>query len=126
MIYDLIAPIYDLENQSIDYELWADFFEKQFDKHLTVKPELVLDLGCGTGKMTLTLAKRGYDMTGVDYSSEMLDVARREEAVANAPHPVLWLCQDMREVELYGTVDACVCCLDTMNQIPRTKDIKTI
>ena len=126
MIYDLIAPIYDLENQSIDYELWADFFEKQFDKHLTVKPELVLDLGCGTGKMTLTLAKRGYDMTGVDYSSEMLDVARREETVANAPHPVLWLCQDMREFELYGTVDACVCCLDTMNHITRTKDLKTI
>lgn len=126
MIYDLIAPIYDLENQSIDYELWADFFEKQFDKHLTVKPELVLDLGCGTGKMTLTLAKRGYDMTGVDYSSEMLDVARREETVANAPHPVLWLCQDMREFELYGTVDACVCCLDTINHITRTKDLKTI
>ena len=126
MIYDLIAPIYDIENQSLDYEAWADFFEKQFEKYLPQKPELVLDLGCGTGKMTLTLAKRGYDMTGVDYSPEMLDIARREEALAKAQNKVLWLCQDMREFELYGTVGACVCCLDTVNHITVTRDLKTI
>ncbi len=126
MIYDLIAPIYNIENESLDYELWADFFEQQFEKHLKEKPELILDLGCGTGKMTLTLAKRGYDMTGVDYSPEMLDIARREESVAKAPHSVLWLCQDMSEFELYGTVDVCVCCLDTINHIISTKELKTI
>ena len=107
MIYDLIASIYDTENQQLDYESWADFFEAQFLKHLDKKPELVLDLGCGTGKMTLTLAERGYDMTGVDYSAEMLDIARREESARSLPHPILWLCQDMREFELYGTVGAC-------------------
>ena len=126
MIYDMIAPIYDIENQSIDYEEWADFFEKIFQKYLAEKPTLILDLGCGTGKMTLTLAKRGYDMTGVDYSPEMLDIARGEESLNAFLHPVLWLCQDMREFELYGTVDVCVCCLDTINHITSSRDLKTI
>ena len=126
MIYDLIASIYDTENQNLDYESWADFLEEQFQKHLAQKPELVLDLGCGTGKMTLTLAQRGYDMTGVDYSAEMLDIARREESERALPHPILWLCQDMREFELYGTVGACVCCLDTLNHITVKKDLDTI
>ena len=77
MIYDLIAPIYDKVNGDVDYVAWADFIEKIIAKeYKNGKPELVLDLGCGTGRMTLELAKRGYDMTGVDYSVEMLDIAR--------------------------------------------------
>ncbi len=126
MIYDLIASIYDAENNSIDYESWADFFEQMFRLYMKEKPELVLDLGCGTGKMTLTLARRGYNMTGVDYSPEMLDIAQRDEANLRLEHSVLWLCQDMREFELYGTVDACVCCLDTINHITKSKDLSVI
>ena len=122
----MIASIYNSENQQIDYEVWADFFEEQFQKHLENKPQLVLDLGCGTGRMTLTLAKRGYDMTGVDYSPEMLDIARREEAILNPQNSVLWLCQDIREFELYGTVDVCVCCLDTINHITSKRDLSEI
>ena len=73
MIYDLIAPIYDKVNGDVDYAAWADFIEKIIEKEYKCgKPELVLDLGCGTGRMTLELARRGYDMTGVDYSTEML------------------------------------------------------
>ena len=76
MIYDLLAPFYDAINSELDYCAWADFIEKIVNKESSVRPELVLDLGSGTGRMTLERARRGYDMTGVDYSPEMLGVAR--------------------------------------------------
>ena len=121
MIYDLIAPFYDQINGEIDYSTWADFIEKIFARHLENRPELVLDLGCGTGRMTLELASRGYDMTGVDYSVDMLNVARAEAESAN--RDVLWLCQDMTEFELYGTVGAVVCCLDSLNYLVNDGDL---
>lgn len=121
MIYDLLAPFYDAINAEIDYEKWADFIEEILNKECKIRPELVLDLGCGTGKMTLELARRGYDMTGIDYSPEMLDIAR---SIADEEgHDVLWLCQDMREFELYGTVDAAVCCLDCINHLEDEDDL---
>ena len=122
MIYDLLAPFYDAINAEIDYDKWADFIEKIIKKNSKEKPELVLDLGCGTGKMTLELANRGYDMTGIDYSPEMLDIART--AADEAGHDILWLCQDMREFELYGTVDAAVCCLDCINHLETDEDLE--
>lgn len=122
MIYDLLAPFYDAINAEIDYVKWADFIEKILKKECKARPDLVLDLGCGTGKMTLELARRGYDMTGIDYSPEMLDIART--AAENEGHDVLWLCQDMREFELYGTVDAAVCCLDGINHLEEDGDLE--
>lgn len=121
MIYDLLAPFYDAINAEIDYKKWADFIEKILNKECVSRPELVLDLGCGTGKMTLELARRGYDMTGIDYSPEMLDVAR--SLADEEGHDILWLCQDMREFELYGTVDAAVCCLDCINHLENEEDL---
>ena len=123
MIYDLLAPFYDAINAEIDYKKWADFIEKIFKKECKSTPELVLDLGCGTGKMTLELASRGYDMTGIDYSPEMLDIART--AAEEYGNDILWLCQDMREFELYGTVDAIVCCLDCINHLESAKDLES-
>lgn len=122
MIYDLLAPFYDSINSDLDYKKWADFIEKIFVKEMKCKPELVLDLGCGTGRMTLELSSRGYDMTGVDCSPEMLDIARN--AAEEQGDDVLWLCQDMREFELYGTVDAAVCCLDCINHLISADDLK--
>ncbi len=122
MIYDLLAPIYDVINRDIDYRGWADFIERVLDRECKSRPELVLDLACGTGRMTLELARRGYDMTGIDYSVEMLDVARGEAEREGLD--VLWLCQDMREFELYGTVDAAVSCLDSMNHLTEPSDLR--
>ena len=94
MIYDLLAPVYDEINKDIDYSRWADFIEKIINENSGFQEKnLILDLGCGTGKMTLELARRGYDMTGVDYSTEMLDVAR-SEAEDQGIKIVLWLNQD--------------------------------
>ncbi len=122
MIYDLLAPFYDEINRDIDYVKWADFIEAVIKKEYNGTPELLLDLGCGTGRMTLELAARGYDMTGVDYSPEMLDIAREE--AERQGRDVLWLCQDMREFELYGTVDVAVCCLDGMNHLTSKTDLE--
>ena len=121
MIYDLLAPFYDAINEDIDYGKWADFIEAVFKREMSAPPDLVLDLGCGTGKMTLELARRGYDMTGIDISPEMLDIAHT--AAENEKLDILWLCQDMREFELYGTVDAAVCCLDCINHLQTEQDL---
>lgn len=123
MIYDILAPIYDKINSEIDYSSWADFIEQIIKREYKGSPELVLDLACGTGRMTLELAKRGYDMTGVDYSPEMLDRAREAADTCGLENSVLWLCQDMCSLDLYGTVDVCVCCLDSINHLTSKRDL---
>lgn len=120
--YSAIAGVYDQFNQELDYEAWADFFERCFTRFLTSAPELVLDLACGTGRMTRVLAKRGYDMIGVDGSASMLSQAYEESNGEN----ILYLCQDMRELELYGTVGAVVCCLDSINYLLKDEDVQKV
>ena len=116
--YDALARVYEILNSDIDYSAWADFFERCFDKYLDEKPSLMLDLACGTGTMTRELAKRGYDMIGVDGSVDMLS-----KAYSAGGEGILYLCQDMREFELYGTVDAAVCCLDCINHLENEEDL---
>lgn len=124
MIYDLIAPLYDAVNSEIDYTLWADFIESIIRKeYRSGKPELVLDIGAGTGKMTIELAKRGYDMTAIDSSVEMLDIAKKSAERENVDRNILWLCQDMCEFELYGTVDVAVSCLDCVNHLTDSSSV---
>ena len=121
--YDSIASVYDNINSEIDYSAWADFIEKCFQRYLTVKPELVLDLACGTGSMTLELHTRGYDMIGADISEDMLSQAY-EKAYDREISDVLFLKQDMRTFELYGTVGAVVCCLDSVNYLINDGDLE--
>ncbi len=111
--YSELASVYDALNSEIDYAAWADFIEACFDKYMKEKPSLVLDLACGTGIMTCELAERGYDMIGADLSEEMLAVACERSAGKS----VLFLRQDMRNFELYGTVGAVVSCLDSVNYL---------
>ena len=121
--YGAIAGVYDRLNADIDYKKWADFFEACFDKYLETRPEIILDLACGTGTMTRALALRGYDMIGVDGSEDMLSEAYikgDDEGVEG----ILYLCQDMRSFELYGTVGATVCCLDSINYLLTESDIE--
>lgn len=118
--YSAIFDIYDKLNADINYEAWADFVEANFDRYLEERPELVLDLACGTGSMTLALAKRGYDMIGVDGSEEMLGVAFERGMGAGC----LFLLQDMRSFELYGTVGAVTCCLDSVNYLVDDGDLE--
>ena len=121
--YDSIASVYDNINSEIDYSAWADFIEKCFCKYLPRKPELLLDLACGTGSMTLELASRGYDMIGADLSEDMLSEAY-EKAYGKGLESVLFLRQDMRNFELYGTVGAITCCLDSVNYLIEDGDVE--
>ncbi len=119
--YHAIADIYDQWNSEIDYAAWADFIEACFARFSATRPELVLDLACGTGSMTAELASRGYDMIGVDGSEEMLAVAYDrglpEDGEVDLSTRPMYLLQDMRCFELYGTVGATVCCLDSINYL---------
>lgn len=115
--YLALASVYDKLNEEIDYKKWADFFEICFERYGVRKPEIVLDLACGTGRMTCEMAKRGYDMIGVDGSIDMLS-----EAYSKNTEGILYLCQDMRELDLYGTVGATLCCLDSLNYLTEDKD----
>lgn len=112
-MYDEFANIYD-RLQNIDYTSFVDYYEKIFES-FSLKPELVLDLACGTGNVTIPLAERGYDMIGVDMSGEMLNIAADKARAKNLD--ILFLNQDMTEFELYGTVDAIVCSLDGVNYL---------
>jgi len=104
-IYSGFAGVYD-EFMDAPYEDWADYIES-----LWGNPHLVLDLACGTGTMAEILTKRGYDMIGVDISSEMLMVAKQKNP------DILFINQDMRNFELYGSVDAVICLCDSLNYI---------
>ena len=125
--YNAIAEVYDKLNAEIDYTAWADFIEACFDKFLPARPELVLDLACGTGRMTAELARRGYDMIGVDGSEEMLAVAYERSLPEGETDDLsgrpMYLLQDMRRFELYGTVGAIVCCLDSLNYLTGDGDL---
>lgn len=111
--YEELAPYYDSLTTDVSYERFADFYEQIFNRY-AVKPQTVLDLACGTGNMLEILASRGYDMIGLDASSEMLSEAANKD-YTNAPSVPLLINQRMEELELYGTVDAAVCCLDGIN-----------
>jgi SAM-dependent methyltransferase len=121
--YSNLASVYDLLNDEYDYNKYADFLDSEIKENERVKSNLALDLACGTGKITFAMRERGYDMTGVDLSEEMLSYAR-DICYEKEINDILWLCQDMREFELYGTVDACVCCLDSVNYLTKISDVK--
>lgn len=120
--YYSIASVYDNINSEIDYSAWADFIEKCFEKYLVKKPELVLDLACGTGSMTFELHSRGYDLIGADSSENMLSGAY-EKAYEKGISNILFINQDMRDFELYGTVGAICCCLDSVNYLTDNGDL---
>ncbi len=112
--YAYFSAVYDLMMQDVPYEKWMEYVITLFDKY-ELKPETILDLGCGTGTITTMLAKKGYEMIGIDLSEDMLLVAR--EKAAQSGQDILFLCQDMVEMELYGTVDVILSLCDSLNYI---------
>ena len=120
--YLSFAYIYDSLTTDVEYQKRADYLEELFKKHFNGKPELICELGCGTGTMCNILSDRGYDMIGIDMSESMLDVAMQKSVGKN----ILYLNQDMREFELYGTVDVIICLLDSFNYITDIADLEKI
>lgn len=118
--YTSFAQVYDLFMDNVPYEEWGEYLDKLF-KEYGIEDGLLLDLGCGTGKLTRILNEKGYDMIGIDYSYEMLDIAK-----AQSNESILYLMQDMREFELYGTVRGIYSACDCMNYILEEDELREV
>jgi len=115
-MYTDFAGIYDRLMHDLDYKRWTDYLELLFKRN-GASPSLILELGCGTGNFCIELAKRGYEMIGIDSSVDMLSRAKSKSADEGLD--VLYLNQDMTAFELYGTVDAAICLVDSINYVLR-------
>lgn len=112
--YTGFAEFYDLFMDNIPYNEWSEYLISLLKKY-NINDGIVLDIGCGTGNITELLSASGYDMIGIDNSEEMLNAAMEKRY--DSGQDILYLCQDMREFELYGTVAAAVSICDSMNYI---------
>lgn len=119
MAYEYLAGCYDRFTADVDYAAWANYLEKYFSRS-KLPIHTVLDLACGTGSLTCELARRGYEMIGSDLSEEMLALAAEKARDVDGIPPI-FLHQAMEDLDLYGTIDACVCCLDSVNYVTRPK-----
>lgn len=122
--YTSFATVYDLFMDNVPYDEWFDWLQRKLAA-CGVTSGILLDLACGTGRFTERFAETGFDMIGVDGSEEMLNIAH-ENASAKGLDSILYLCQDMREFELYGTVAAAVCLCDSLNYLTEPEDLVTV
>lgn len=118
--YTSFATVYDTFMDNVPYREWSEYLIGLLEEY-KIHDGLVLDLGCGTGSMTELLAEKGYDMIGVDNAEEMLEIAMEKRAESG--HDILYLLQDMREFELYGTVRAIVSICDSVNYITEEDEL---
>lgn len=131
--YTDFASVYDTFMDETPYEEWAEFIHKlikeygisepasKADSALDSEKNLVLDLGCGTGTLTELLYRKGYDMIGVDYSQEMLNIALSKKEKSGSD--ILYLCQDMRELDLFSTVGTVISACDSVNYLLEDEEV---
>ena len=120
--YEFLAGCYDELTTDVGYRSWAGYLEKHFAR-AGIPVRTVLDLACGTGSLTWELARRGYEMIGVDRSEEMLAQANEKGEDFTGERPI-FLHQSMDKLDLYGTIDAGVCCLDSVNYVTRPAQLE--
>ena len=107
--YTSFAKVYDMFMDNVTYEEWSIYI-RELLKAYDIDSGVICELGCGTGKITRLLAKAGYDMIGIDISEDMLAIASED-----AGQGILYLCQDMCDFELYGTVSAMISVCDSIS-----------
>lgn len=122
--YTVLPAVYDALGEHPDYDGIAEAVLKLYQSEGAKESGLILDLCCGTGRLTRALADRGAEVIAVDSSVEMLNEARKN--CARAKIAPLLLCQDMRSFELYGTVDVCVCAGNSLNYLTGAKDLEKV
>lgn len=120
MDYDVFSEFYDKLTDNVDYENRAQYILRLFKKYGSA-PSLLLDLACGTGSFSLSFAKKGIEVIGVDPSPEMLSIAQNKSVSEGLD--VFFLCQKAEELNLMGTVDGIICCLDSLNHITDYKNL---
>ena len=122
--YSAFARYYDELTANIDYKKRGEYFHSIIKRFKTTKDNILLDLACGTGSISEVMAGLGYDVIGVDYSEEMLGIAMDKKFDSGLD--IQYICQDMRELDLYGTVDVTVCALDSINHLAGLDDVKKV
>lgn len=119
--YSDFAEFYDCLTQNVGYDKKADYLLELFKRH-NHNAGLTLDLACGTGTLTLELKKRGIDIYGIDASCEMLTIAQ-QKAFENGQN-IMFICQKMQNLNLYGSIDTCICSLDSINHLTSSSDVQ--
>ena len=117
--YHELAKSYDRLTNDVDYEATVEFYMQILDRE-GLKPRTVVDLACGTGSVTEILARKGYQVTGVDMSEEMLTEAMAK--VMDMENPPRFVCQKLQELRLPRAVDMAVCALDSLDYITDPAD----
>lgn len=120
MEYGIFSRFYDGLTGNVDYENSADFLCRVFEKYDRL-PTLLLDVGCGTGGFSICFAKKGIEVIGADPSVNMLEIAQAK-AKENGLD-ILFLNQSGQELDLYGTIDGAVACLDTVNHVTEKREL---
>ena len=120
--YEALAASYDGLTRDIPYEKYLRFFKTLLRRH-GVTATTVLDLACGTGSLSVLLAKHGYEVLGVDRSEEMLTVAA-EKAMELEENQPFFVAQPMQRLRIPEPVDACVCALDSINYVTKPQDVQ--
>lgn len=118
-MYDCIAGIYDLLMKDVDYVSYAKYLDKIITKYSTYKPNIVLDVGCGTGSLTCNMRDLGYSMIGAEPAQSMLSKAMDKDNTG-----IQYINQGMEKLDLYGTVGAAVSFLDCINHITNKKQLQ--
>ena len=121
MSYDIFSGFYDRLTDNVEYEKRADYFCRLLSM-CDIKEGILLDLGCGTGSMSVRMAERGYDVIGVDSSVGMLGVAQQK--MYESGQKILFLNQSMQDIDLYGTVDCAICVLDGINHLNDYNEVR--
>lgn len=120
--YDALALYYDTMQSDMDAASWAGFISKLIRRHSKIQTGSITDLGCGTGSVTVELAKKGYDMTGIDSAEEMLAQASAKEGAEE----VIWSVQDITDFDIGGKTDCFISTLDTVDHIMDEKALERL
>lgn len=121
MSYGVFSEFYDALTANVSYDTVSQVLSSLLTRYGKSRG-LLLDLACGTGSVSVRMAQKGYEVIGVDLSPEMLSEAQNK--AYSAGQNILFLCQDMTALDLYGTVDAAVCTLDGLCHLPDEESLQ--
>lgn len=119
--YKEMASVYDRLMNDINYEQWWLYYKQLFNK-FNITPHQVIDIACGTGNMTILFSKSGLSVSGIDFSEDMLMVAK--EKARRQGLKIEFICQDIRNLVLHRSVNLFTCCCDGINYLTNLDDVK--
>ncbi len=119
--YGDFAFYYDVLTGNVDYEARGEYIYSLLLEN-GIKSGILLDLACGTGSLSVLFSKKGFEVVGVDASEDMLSLAQTK--LSDSGLDALFLCQKMQKLDLFGTIDAAICTLDSINHLTDENDVK--